>query len=288
MVQPGPGTSGETLPRPPRPAGGGVFVAGHFGEWIQGLAGPDGPVALVTLACPGFGVRARREAGGPLVLDQNPPVLDAGTAARFVASLGAREPGRVRLEADLPPGGGAGMSTAALVALARAAGCPGLSDEALAAACLAAEGATDPLMLGRPDAAIWAPRAARVLAAVAPPPEAEIVGGFFGPPLRTEPADRRFPDVADLLALWPSAAGLPAAAALASRSAERTTALRGPADDPMQGLARRLGALGHARAHTGSARALIFAPGTAPQGAEAALAAAGLTGCLRFRTGGRP
>ena len=33
------------------------FVAGHFGEWLQGRLGPDGPVALVTLPCP---VRACR------------------------------------------------------------------------------------------------------------------------------------------------------------------------------------------------------------------------------------
>ena len=36
------------------------------------------------------------------------------------------------------------------------------------------------------------------------------------------------------------------------------------------------GALGHLRAHTGSARGLIFAPGTAPAGVADALRAAGL------------
>ena len=35
-----------------------VFVAGHFGEWLQGLCGPEGRVALVTLACPVAGVHA--------------------------------------------------------------------------------------------------------------------------------------------------------------------------------------------------------------------------------------
>ena len=38
-------------------------VAGHFGEWIQGRLGPDGPLALVTVACPALSVRAVREDG---------------------------------------------------------------------------------------------------------------------------------------------------------------------------------------------------------------------------------
>jgi hypothetical protein len=54
----------------------------------------------------------------------------------------------------------------------------------------------------------------------------------------------------------------------------------------MSDLARELGALGYARAHTGPARALIFAPGKVPGGAGAALQEAGLRDVLRFRTGG--
>ena len=61
------------------------------------------------------------------------------------------------------------MSTAALVALARASGA---AEEGLAAACLTLEGATDPLMLPAPDAVLWAPRAARVLTPLSPPPAA--------------------------------------------------------------------------------------------------------------------
>jgi hypothetical protein len=82
-----------------------------------------------------------------------------------------------------------------------------------------------------------------------------------------------------------SAARLAPLARIASESSARTTALRGPGDDPTAALAARLGALGHARAHTGSARALIFPPGEAPARAEAALRAAGYSGILRFRTG---
>lgn len=245
--------------------------------------GPAGEVALVTLVCPDLGVRAELQPAPGLVLEGS-DLLDPDRCRRFLDALDLPLRGRIRLVPDLPTGGGAGMSTAALVAVARAAG----ADEArIAAACLAVEGATDPLMLPRPDAVLWAPRRARVLAGMPPPPVAEIVGGFLGPMQRTDPADHAFPPIGDLIARWASGPDLPEAARLTSSSAERTTALRGPAADPTPALARALGALGHARAHTGPARALIFAPGTAPASVETALAAAGYSGCLRFRTGGR-
>ncbi len=295
-------------------------MPGHFGEWLQGRLGPDGPVALVTLACPVRGVRATLEADGLPGIDGPEGLIGAARARRFLVALGHALPGRVRLASDFPPGGGAGMSTAALVALARALGA---DQTCLAAACLAAEGATDPLMCSVPDAVLWAPRRAVALRALPRPPAAEIVGGLLGPPERTDPADARFPDIADLAMDWaatltaasrlrakardrrggradaagevrapgPAAAGargmerLAALARIASESAARTTALRGPRDDPTPALAARLGALGHARAHTGPARALIFPPGEAPAGAEAALQAAGYACVLRFRTG---
>ncbi|ETX28282.1 hypothetical protein RISW2_09185, partial [Roseivivax isoporae LMG 25204] len=154
-----------------------VRVAGHFGEWLQGRLGPAGPLALVTLACPALAVRATwSERAGPFAIDQDPCVIDAGRARAFLAALGLPAAGRVTLRAAMPPGGGAGASTATLVALARAAGFDGPT-AALAAACLAAEGATDPLMQPQPDAHLWAPRAARCLGALPPPPAADIVGG---------------------------------------------------------------------------------------------------------------
>lgn len=260
-----------------------VFVAGHFGEWLQGLSGPEGRIALVTMACPAHGARADVEPADRLLLERN-ALIGADRCARFLTALGLPPRARIRLSPDLPPGGGAGMSTAALVALARAMGA---QEERIAAACLAVEGATDPLMLRLPDAVLWAPREARVLQAIPPPPRAGIVGGFWGPPVRTDPADRRFPRIDDLIDAWIGGPDLRGAARLASLSAERTAAMRGPRGDPTAEIASRLGALGFARAHTGSARALIFAPGTVPDGAEAVLAAAGYTGCLRFKTGGR-
>lgn len=269
-----------------------AFVAGHFGEWLQGRAGPAGPVALITLACPTKGGHVTVSGNGPFQLS-GAAAADAHAARLCLEALGLRAQGQVRLSHDLPPGGGAGMSTATLIALARAAaraqGQPPPTAQALARGCLAAEGALDPLMLARPDAVLWASRQGRVIRPVPPPPHCEIIGGFFGPPLRTDPADLDFARIDDLLSGWDQAGGLADYAAIASESARRCTAQRGPAQDPTSALARDLGALGHARAHTGSARALIFAPGTAPPPTaeiQAALARAGLTGILRFHSGG--
>ncbi len=252
-----------------------IRVAGHFGEWLQGRLGEDGPLALVTIPCPALAVTV----GGA------DPLLPAETRDRFAAALG-RCLAATGLRADMPLGGGAGASTAALLALARAAGATEDPD-ILARACLAAEGATDPLMVASPDALLWAPREARPIRRLPPMPPAEIVGGFLGPPSPTDPADTDFPDISDLVTLWQAATGdLACRAGLAAESARRCTARRGPADDPMPDLAADLGTLGHVRAHTGSARGLVFAPGAGPGRAEALLAEAGLTDIVRFRTGG--
>ena len=256
-------------------------VPGHFGEWLQGRLGSDGPLALVTLACPDRGVRVTRTPGSFALTGD--PVLPEALVRALLQRIDQSAEAAWHLRAAFPVGGGAGMSTAALVAIARDAGVT----EGLAEACLAIEGATDPLMLPAPDAVLWAPRQARVLDSVAPPPRVEVVGGFFGPPLRTDPADLAFPDVSDLVAAWRECPGLAEAARIASESARRCTALRGPLGDPTEALAEATGALGHARAHTGSARALLFAPGAVPEGLFDQMAEAGLTGLCRFTTGGR-
>lgn len=258
-----------------------VFVAGHFGEWLQGRLGPEGPLALITLTCRAKGVRGERLEDGPLLVDGASPVVSVAQARRCLQALGGAPEGRYALTPDLPPGGGAGMSTAALVALAHLAGFQG---QAVAEACLAAEGASDPLMWPHPDRLLWASRSAQVIDRLEPVPACTVVGGFWGGPQRTDPADLGFPDVQDLVAAWPGA-DLAGKARLASQSAERCTALRGPSADPMPALAKRLGALGHARAHTGPARALIFPPGAVPSGVEHALRLAGLTGVFHFATG---
>ncbi|MFS4439122.1 propanediol utilization protein [Paracoccaceae bacterium GXU_MW_L88] len=259
-------------------------VAGHFGEWLQGRLGPEGPLALVTVACPALSVRADFTAGERFDITQTPQILPQDQALAFLAAIHAAR-GHYTLTADMPPGGGAGASTAALLALAEAGG---VAPATVTAVCLAAEGASDPLMLPAPDAVLWAPREGRVLADLAPLPQAEIIGGFWGPPTPTDPADQVFPDVSDLAAQIKNPVPLQTLAEIASSSATRTTALRGPAKDPTASLAQSLGALGWLRAHTGSARGLIFAPGAAPADAQETLRAAGFAATLRFFTGGRP
>ena len=124
-----------------------------------------------------------------------------------------------------PPGAGTGMSSASLTAVAQVTG---VSDgDAVLRACLAVEGATDPVMLKRPDTHLWASREGRSLLRLEAPPATEIVGGYWGPPLRTDAGDGAFPDIADLLAPWAEAVAagdLAGVADIASTSARRTTA----------------------------------------------------------------
>ncbi|MCH2094960.1 MAG: propanediol utilization protein [Rhodobacteraceae bacterium] len=254
-------------------------VPGHFGEWLQGRFGPDGPLALITIPCPLLQARVvARGAGDKLAFSSEQ--LDA-----FCAGLGLATTDVPALARDMPLGAGAGASTATLVALARSLGFSGPA-QTLAHACLQIEGATDPLMFDHPDRLLWASRRALVLRHMPPPPACEIIGGYWGPASPTLPEDEDFPDISDLIQAWPAAArsGQPAQTAdLATSSANRTTAHRGPGD-AMPDLARDLGALGHIRAHTGSARGLIFPPDAIPSAARAALREAGLHGVFQFRT----
>ena len=264
-------------------------VAGHFGELLQGRIGRDGPVALVTLPCPVLGVTASLAAGqGFAITEASAAIIPEERAVKLLSLLGLSISGRLGFAAEMPPGGGAGVSTAALVALAGLAGWQG-EPMALARACIAVEGASDPLMLPLPSQTLWASRHGDILATLPLPPEMEVIGGFFGPPRRTDPRDMDFPDIADLIPQWQdgcAARDLPRIAALASLSASRTLAHRGAQSDPIASLAADLGALGYVIAHTGAARGLIFAPGEVPQHASVALQAAGLRGILQFRAGG--
>jgi uncharacterized protein involved in propanediol utilization len=260
-----------------------IRVAGHFGEFLQGRLGPDGPVALVTLPCEVLAVEVF-----PAALSDPHGLLPPGRARALLRQLGLPAPGAFSLTASMPRGGGAGASTAALVALARLAGSVHPPED-LARACVAVEGASDPLMFAAPERLLWASRRAEVLRELPAIPAFDVIGGFWGPNIRTDPADERFADLSDLLVPWEAAArtadraGL---ARLASLSANRNLALRGPVADPTPDVAQRLGALGHAVAHTGSARGLLFAPGTIPPEAPQALAAAGYRRIVSFRAGG--
>lgn len=263
----------------------GAFVAGHFGEWLQGRLGPDGPVALVTLPCAAVGVEATLTPRPGRGLRLRGGQADA--AARLLAGLGVALEGEVTLRPRAAaPGLGTGVSTASLVALARLAGWRGPA-LTLARACVGVEGASDPLMFAAPERVLWASRAGRVLGWMPAVPGFAALGGFVGPPRPTDATDDGFDDIADLVARWRGARRLRDFAAIASESASRCVARRGPAGDPTAALAARLGALGWTAAHTGAARALIFAPGCVPAGAGDALRAAGLRDVIRFDGGAR-
>lgn len=268
-----------------------VQVGGHFGEWLQGRLGPAGTVALVTVQCPAFHVTATRFAAASLeLLQPDEQYLSLPQLSVLLQSLQLPPAGRFVLRGNVPAGGGAGASTAALVAAARAAQ-SGLTPQVIARACGAAEGATDPLMFDEPDRILWASRIHQVHEALPPPPEFEIVGGFSGPGQRTLAEDLAFPEIGDLVELWQAACARgdrAAVAGIATESARRTTKLRGPQNDPTEEIAQQVGALGYVRAHTGPARGLLFAPGGAPREAETCLRQKGFQNVVRFKTGAGP
>jgi len=259
-----------------------IRVHGHFGEFLQGRLGSGGPVALVTLPCPSLWVDAQR------AVHHDPHgLLPPIRARKLLEQLVLSDPGPVLLAPTMPRGGGAGASTAALVAYARLAG-SAHDSLTLARACVAAEGASDPLMFSEPEHILWASRQAEVVDTLPPVPAFEVIGGFYGPNSRTDPTDGNFPDISDLVEPWRQAAlarDRGAVAELASESANRCLLLRGRVEEPIARIAQQLGALGHVIAHTGSARGLLFAPGTIPSGAVAILTRAGFRRVTVFRTG---
>ena len=258
-------------------------VAGHFGEYLQGRIGVSGPVALVTLPCPMLRARAVCLPSRGLTLWQNAPAVSLSRLARMLDLCELPRQGRFRLHLTMPLGGGAGASTAALMALAQAAGA---DDAVIPMACLAVEGASDPMLMPNPAQILWASRQGRMLAPMPALPRHAIIGGFWGQGQRTDPQDHDFPDISDLIPQWQTARTLTQFASLASQSAQRCLALRGPAHDPTASLSHELGAQGFTIAHTGSARALIFAPGTVPETAVTDLRAAGFSRITRWTGGG--
>ncbi|MCA2013307.1 propanediol utilization protein [Cereibacter sphaeroides] len=254
-----------------------VRVAGHFGELLQGRLGATGPLALISLPCPALWVQLDGMDAG---------LLGPRRVEVLCRHLGLPEPKLLpSIAATMPPGGGAGSSTAALVAIARWLGFDGTPAE-LARACAAAEGASDPLMMPDAERLLFAPRQGRVLEDMPVLPPFTVVGGFFGAGQRTDPEDEAFPDIDDLVEQWRLGPDLAGMARLASESARRTLAKRGPANDPTAALAEQLEAAGWMIAHTGSARGLIYPRDKAPRGVEEALQAAGFAGVLRFDGGG--
>jgi hypothetical protein len=278
----------DPLPDWFRAADPGLRLPCHFGEWLQGRLGREGPVALVTLMPRLSGMRAHRQPGplAPCRFGGGSGRLSLPLMRRFLQDLGMPVAGRFHLRPGFVPGSGTGMSTASLLAVAALAGYRG-SAMRLAQACVAAEGASDPLMFRGPDRLLWASREARLMSVMPPPPRAHLLAGFWGPPEPTRARDNGYADITDLVRAWAHAPDLARCAALASESAARCQALRGPLDDPTAQLARDLGALGWARSHSGPARALIFAPGELPQAGVETMRAAGLRDVRLMITGSR-
>ena len=255
-----------------------VLIPCHFGEWVQGRIGSDGPLALISLVPARTFLHAQWRAGLGLqchAIGHGP--LQKSVVARFARAVGGLPPGRVLLRLPYPPGLGTGMSTAALLALA-AFSARSIAPLTLARGCVAAKGASDPIMFPQAGRLLWASREGRVLAALPPQPRAHLLAGFWGAARPTQASDQAYEDVSDLVQLWRRGRGLGQFAALARESARRCIALRGPSDDPTDALALDLGALGWSMSHSGAARALIFAPGQVPRHGADRLREAGLPG----------
>ncbi|WP_376877726.1 propanediol utilization protein [Albirhodobacter sp. R86504] len=260
-----------------------IRVEGHFGELVQGRLGASGPVVLVSLPCAALAVTARLlPQAGLSIHGSGQRIISPARARALLQDLGIRMTGRIVLRADMPAGGGAGASTAALVAIARLAG---VSDSvSIARACLRTEGATDPLMFPDAGRRVWASRLGKTVSNLPEIEPFDVIGGFIGAPVATDARDARFPDVEDLIKSW-TTGRLDQVAELATESARRTIALRGPRHDQSEALAKRLGARGWMIAHTGSARGYMFPKGQTPPNAKSILRDAGYKSVVRFRGG---
>ncbi|MGY6705164.1 propanediol utilization protein [Roseinatronobacter sp.] len=264
-----------------------IRVNGHFGEWLQGRLGPNGPVVLITMPCACTGVdvflhprSAQKHIGDmPVVAHYPPQAINA-----LLSALNLGTEGHFRIVPRVAAGMGTGVSTAGLMGIVTLAGWKG-PPEQLAKACIATEGASDPLMFSEADSLLWGSRDGIIHARVHAPPPHEVLGAFWGGPRPTDARDHDFPDIADLAQDWQMARRLSDFAGLAAESARRCLARRGPETDPTDSIAASLGALGWNMAHTGAARGFIFKPGTVPPDAPAVLRNAGYHGLLRFKGG---
>ena len=260
-------------------------VAGHLGELVQGRLGDGGPVALVTLPCPALTAEATfsPDARGSIVASM--PL--AGRAASVAAQAIGRGDlsGSVRMATAMPPGGGAGSSTACALAAMRAVSASAgaaLSPETESALLLEVEGAVDPLAFPPHPPRLWASRRAETIETLPPLPPLWVAGAFDGPSLRTDPEDDAFPDMSEAFDRLRRAlaVGDPAALGAAATLSARANQTRNPKPrwGAAEALAAEKGALGVAVAHTGSAVALLFgAEGEArARSAATALGDAGL------------
>jgi len=264
-------------------------ASGHFGEWLQGRLGANGPIGLVSVQCNEFWVRVARTSSSDFQYAKPLSALGHERALALLHELGCASNGSYSATTNIEAGAGLGASTASLLAFAKASGATDLSIDQISKALVAVEGASDPLMYPDFDRLLWASREARILERLAPPPKFEILGGCWGNPSKTDPKDQNFPDVSDLVDAWKTATlsgEVKRVAEISTESHHRTTALRNRAAEPTDAILNDLGALGVLRAHTGSARGFLFKPGTAPSSGLHQLQEAGYSNPVQFLTGG--
>lgn len=267
-----------------------VRIAGHFGELVQGVLGPGGPVALITLPCRALLSEVRyRPAPGALRIAADPAHKVRLLAEELLhrwAPPGTG--GQLTITRAMAPGAGAGSSTADLLgtirALAQAFG-QSPPPEAEAALCLGIEGAVDPLMY--PGMVLFASRRADVIETLPPLPAFQVVGGFAGPGHVTDPADTAFPDMSAAFAMARRGMieGDPVTIARAAHLSAEANQDRNPNPfwDDLCRIGKATGALGPIVSHTGSAIGLLFSPDQTVQSPMASLYEIGLTDVLTFR-----
>lgn len=263
-------------------------VQGHFGELVQGRLGARGPVALVTLPCPALETVVKFTPGGPLRIEGRDTEMALDLARQVLAEWAPGTGGLLEVDRPMAPGVGAGSSTADLLGvlrvLARWTG-QSLCTADEAQWCHAVEGAVDPLM--HPGHVLFASREPKVLEILPPMPAMQVVGGFAGPGLDTDPADQDFPDMENALDLLRAGMrkGDTAMVAEAAHISAQANQIRNPnpAWEGVLTICREICALGPVVSHTGSAIGMILSDTADPTPAMARLREVGLESVIAFR-----
>lgn len=237
-----------------------VRITGHLGELLQGRIGPSGPVALITLPAPGLWVEATC-LPGPFQLHQpDSKVISRSFFRSLCRALKRPLTGRWLIRAHMPVAAGAGSSTAALLAISKILR-PDLSRQELEKTCLSIEHASDPLLAPAPERMLWASREARVIQVLPAPPPMQVIGGFTSGFEITNAQDNNFPDIQDLIEMWPTTChDISDLGRLISESARRRMAQLGRNFNELEAIASNFDAAAISIAHTGTARAFIFPP----------------------------
>ena len=262
-----------------------VTINGHFGEFMQGRLEIKGPVVLITLPSLVHKVQVTFTSGNFDVSQKGSRYYTQSVISNLLNHLKLQANGKFDISLFMPEACGTGSSTATRVAILRAVR-PRMSTKTLVETCLLDEGASDPVMYSSPERLLWAPRLGKVLKQLPVLPKISCIGGFYGSPMKTNPNDKDFPIIKDLVDLW----SLPRKtdkflAELCSESSSRTIFHRNLQDDPTKVIAKKIKALGFSIAHTGSVRNFIFPYNQIPEGTKNILIDSGFRGIETFSLG---